>query len=494
MRILYIDIDTFRPDHMSCYGYHRKTSPNLDQIAAEGVRFNRFYCPDSPCQPSRAALFSGQLGINNGVINHGGINADRRPQGHTRGFRSRPAMNSLGQKIRDAGYYTVSISPFGHRHSYYEVFNGFRETYDTGRSGGDDAHEVFPYAERWLRDRGREDQWFLHINMWDPHTPYDAPADYGNPFKDDAPPAWLTDELIKRHRASYGPHDAVTPFGRPGGVFDWPQGAATIANRKDWKDWIDGYDTGIHYADHFVGKIVALLKELGIYEETAILVSSDHGENHGELGVYGDHQTADEITHRIPMLVRWPGITDGQEGKAFDGFHYNVDLAATLIDLLGGEAPGEWDGRSFAETLRSGKDMGREFLVLSNGAWSCQRGVRWDDWLLIRTYHTGLKEFPSLMLFNLKDDPHETRNLAAKHPDIVNAGLRRLESFITENLIKSGQPDPIFQVIADGGPLHTRNTVEPMAKHLRKTGREKHAAWLEKNGGAPREDSALLLA
>ena len=121
------------------------------------------------------------------------------------------------------------------------------------------------------------------------------------------------------------------------------------------------------------------------------------------------------------------------------------------------------------------------------------RVVRRDDWLLIRTYHTGMKEFPSLMLFNLKEDPHETRNLASKHPDIVNAGLRRLESFITENLIKSGQPDPIFQVIADGGPLHTRTAVEPMAKLLRKTGREKHADWLEKNGGAPREDSALLL-
>jgi arylsulfatase A-like enzyme len=494
MRILYLDIDTFRPDHMSCYGYHRQTTPNLDRIAGDGVRFNRFYCPDSPCQPSRAALFSGQLGINTGVINHGGINADRRPQGHSRGFRSRPAMNSLGQKIRDAGYYTVSISPFGHRHSYYEVFNGFRETYDTGRGGIDDAHEVFPYAERWLRNRGKEDQWFLHINMWDPHTPYDTPAAHGEPFKDSPPPAWLTDELIQRHRASYSPHDAVTPHGRYDGTFNWTQGAPTIANQADWKKWIDGYDNGIHYADHYVGKMITLLKELGIYEETAILVSSDHGENHGELCVYGDHQTADEITHRIPMIVRWPGITDGQKGKAFDGFHYNVDLAATLVDVLGGKIPEEWDGRSFAETLRTGRDAGHEFLVLSNGAWSCQRGVRWGDWLLLRTYHTGLKEYPSLMLFNLKDDPHETRNLAAKRPDVVNEGLRRLESFITENLIKSGQPDPIFQVIADGGPLHTRDGVAPMAKLLRATGREKHADWLEKHGGAPREDSGLLLS
>ena len=73
MRILYIDIDSLRPDHLGCYGYHRNTSPNIDRIAAEGVRYENCYVTDAPCLPSRTALWSGRFGIHNGVINHGGV-------------------------------------------------------------------------------------------------------------------------------------------------------------------------------------------------------------------------------------------------------------------------------------------------------------------------------------------------------------------------------------------------------------------------------------
>ena len=72
MRVLYLDIDTLRPDHLGCYGYHRNTSPNIDRLASEGVRFDNCYVSDSPCLPSRAALYTGQCGIRNGAINHGG--------------------------------------------------------------------------------------------------------------------------------------------------------------------------------------------------------------------------------------------------------------------------------------------------------------------------------------------------------------------------------------------------------------------------------------
>ncbi|MGC8890948.1 MAG: sulfatase-like hydrolase/transferase, partial [bacterium] len=68
MRILYLDIDTLRADHLSCYGYHRETSPNIDAVAREGIRFNRFYASDTPCMPSRAALFTGRFGIHNGIV------------------------------------------------------------------------------------------------------------------------------------------------------------------------------------------------------------------------------------------------------------------------------------------------------------------------------------------------------------------------------------------------------------------------------------------
>ncbi|HLP24521.1 MAG TPA: sulfatase, partial [Acidobacteriota bacterium] len=442
MRILYIDIDSLRPDHLGCYGYHRVTSPHIDRIAAEGLRFENFYATDTPCLPSRTALFSGRFGINTGVVNHGGTRADIRPEGPGRGFQSRTTLDALPEQLRGAGLRTASISPFPHRHSAYQIWEGFHETIDTGGDGNERAHVVYPEVAAWLERNATRENWFLHVNLWDPHTPYDVPLEYGEPFRDAPPPAWLTQEIIDRQRRSYGPHDAVTPHGHTV-KNDWPRGTKTIRNVADWKQWIDGYDTGIHYADHHVGKIIADLKRLRLYDDTVIIISSDHGENQGELEIYGDHQTADQHTNRVPLIIRWPGVTDGRAAQTESAFLYNIDLSATLVEMAGGKKPAAWDATSFAPLLRE-KGTGHPYLVLSHGAWSCQRSVRWDRYLLIRTYHTGAKNFPSLMLFDLAADPHETNNLAAKRPDLVGAGLRMMDDWVGRQLARNGTSDPLF--------------------------------------------------
>ena len=116
MRILYVDIDTLRPDHLGCYGYHRSTSPNIDELAARGVRFSNVYASDVPCLPSRTALISGMFGIRNGVANHGGVSADLRSWGPERSFFSPLALESFAGVLMLAGYHTTSISSFPLRH------------------------------------------------------------------------------------------------------------------------------------------------------------------------------------------------------------------------------------------------------------------------------------------------------------------------------------------------------------------------------------------
>ena len=81
MRILYLDLDALNPTHLGCYGYRRNTSPTIDKIAAEGIRFNQVYTTDAPCLPSRTAFYSGQFGIHSGVVGHGGTAAERRNNG-----------------------------------------------------------------------------------------------------------------------------------------------------------------------------------------------------------------------------------------------------------------------------------------------------------------------------------------------------------------------------------------------------------------------------
>lgn len=479
MRILYLDLDTLRPDHLGCYGYQRNTSPNIDRIAARGVRFENFYATDAPCLPSRSALFSGRFGIHTGVVGHGGTAADPCLEGAERGFGTAASRTAWPMMLRKAGFHTVSVSPFAERHSAWWFYTGFNEMLNTGKGGMERADEIAPVALNWLQQNGQSDNWFLQVNFWDPHTPYRTPMEYGNPFEGQPIPDWLTQEMIDEHRASYGPHSAQEPVEWDNPVnYPYPRVPVNIENLNDFRRWIDGYDTGIRYMDDHIGQILDCLEAQGVLQDTAVIISSDHGENLGELNVYGDHQTADHICSRIPLIVSWPGM---RQGAVDDGLHYNLDLPPTTVELLGGQSPAVWDGISFAESLRAGAPTGRDYLVVSQCAWSCQRAVRFGPWMMIRTYHEGLKNFPSQMLFNIEDDPHETCDLAAQRPDIVCQAEAMLAEWHTDMMATSTQSvDPLWTVMHEGGPLHTKGQLGRYAKRLRETGREHHAEKLER--------------
>ena len=276
-----------------------------------------------------------------------------------------------------------------------------------------------------------------------------------------------------------------------------------IADREDFTRWIDGYDVGIRYMDRYIGELLDQLESAGVREETLVIVSADHGENQGELNVYGDHQTADRATCRVPLIVSGPGVERG----VVRGLHYNVDLAPTVTELVGGDVPENWDGRSFADVLTSGSDDGREFLVLSQGTWACQRAVRWDDWLLLRTYHDGFKHFAPVELYDLDEDPHETTDLARDRPVVVREGLALLEDWHSRRTmedalgVNGGNPegaralrDPLFEVVREGGPWYTRDNLESYASRLRETGREGYAREIERRSGVVAESVSSYLS
>lgn len=482
MRILYIDIDTLRPDHLGCYGYHRDTSPNIDSLARQSVRFDNCYVSDSPCLPSRTALWSGRTGFHTGVVNHGGTAAEPFIEGPERGFRDTFHATSWMNVLRNAGFKTATVSPFGERHAAWHWYAGYNEVYNTGKSGMERADEVVPVALDWLKRNGQSDGWYLHVNMWDPHTPYRTPTDFGNPFEGDPMAAWITEDMWRRAwEEGFGPHSAREPNGYGDETFheQYPRVPAQLDSMDAVKMWIDGYDVGIRYADAYVGQILNLLDELGIMDETVIMLSADHGENQGELGVWGDHQTADHITNRVPLLVRWPGITGG-EMRTDGALHYHYDWAATLIELAGGEVPSNWDAQPFTSAFRAGDEAGREYLVVSQGVWSCQRSVRFGDYMCLRTYHDGYKELDPVMLFNLKDDPHEQHNLVDEEPAVVDKAMGYLADWHHEMMLTSEQDiDPIMTVLREGGPFHTRGRLPTYLEQLRATGRGAAAERLE---------------
>lgn len=489
MRILYIDIDSCRPDHLGCYGYHRQTSPNIDAIAREGVTFKQCYTPDAPCLPSRTAFYSGRFGIQSGVVGHGGTAAQPKIQGKSRGFRDAFDEQGLAAHLQRLGLHTAMISPFGQRHAAHWFYAGFNEIHNTGKGGMESAEEVQPVVNKWMDDNATTDNWYLHINYWDPHTPYRAPAEYGEPFKDDPLPAWLDDdELIRRHNQVVGPHTSME-IGMYSDHFapKFTRQPGKVTDRASMRRQIDGYDTGIRYTDDMIGQIVRKLKDAGVYDQTAIIISADHGENQGELGIYGEHATADAGTCRIPMVIKWPG---GRTGASDEGLRYNLDLAPTLMDLLGGKHQPLWDGQSFSAAVTGDRDAPvREDIVISQCAHVCQRSVRWDRWLYMRTYHDGFHLFPQEMLFDLQNDPHEQHDLAEKHPDRCREGAWRLARWHEQQMQKMAQvfphdmTDPLWTVMAEGGPFHAvhekgRSQLPKYLERLEATGRSDGAAAL----------------
>jgi arylsulfatase A-like enzyme len=285
-------------------------------------------------------------------------------------------------------------------------------------------------------------------------------------------------------------------FSKGGG--DHPRQPHPIDSMAEVGRMFDGYDTGVLYADTHVGRLLEELDRQGVLDETSVIVSADHGEGLGELNAYGAHCFADHPTARVPLIVRWagPGGTGPEAVKSRasptvdSALRYQFDLAATVLDLLGIAVPDSWDARSFAGAIEGegGEgDPGRDSLVLSNLAQSCQRCVRWRhagrELLYMRTYHPGYHAIPEEALFDVAADPHELENLADGEHGALEEARGLLEQWRNEALVRSASPDPIEVVLAEGpemaGGVHDR-----YRKRLRETGR---SVWAKRfsEGGRP---------
>lgn len=480
MRVLLIDLDTLRADHLGCYGYSRNTSPNIDRVAAEGVTLTNYYCSNAPCLPSRSALMSGQFGFHSGITGHGGTAADRFIQGPSREFFPEYNFSSLPALFRQSGCRTALISPFSERHGAYWFNGGFNEIYNTGKIGNEIVDDVEPVATKWLNENADSDNWFLYINFWDAHAYYRTPVEYDFPLADDPVNTWIDQETLDRHLKMVGPRGPLEPgmyndkiaHGHDGRDLSasLPRQPGKLLTMADVEKCINGYDCGIRYIDDCLGRLFDILKEKGVWEDLCIIITADHGENFGELGIYSEHATADHATCHIPMIIKWNGCRKGVKEHSL---HYNLDLLPTLADLLGKEKRPIWDGESYRNALEGSSFKAREYLVVEQHAHTAQRSVRFGDYLYIRTYHDWYHLFDRDMLFNLKDDPYEQHNIAGERPDLVNQACSLMLDWHDEMMRKhNNRPDPLWTVIQEGGPLHARGRLPEYIDYLKQTNRE----------------------
>jgi len=446
MRIIYFDIDCLRPDHLGCYGYNRPTSPAIDSIASQGARFEHYYCASSPCLPSRTAWSSGRFGIRNGVISNHGAGAKFHLRTRIYGGPL-PENEMLMRHLRRHGYDTISFSNFADRHNALWFMYGWSEYHTPNLKGGaETADEVNAPLLRWLKNNATRENYLLHINYWDVHRCYKMDASWADRFKGMPVQTWPDEETIQAHQEIEGAFTATRQF--RDGVSPFPLMPDSISSRKDFEHMINGYDASIAYTDAHVKIVLDELDRQGVLDDAVVIISGDHGDAFGEHGIYSDHVCADECIHRVPFIIRWPGVSAVDHSS--DAFLYNVDLGPTLCDLLEIPAPPEWDGVSFKENIQGNPGVDRDYLVWDHGLYTVQRAVRTKTHLMVRTYDDYGYPFEPVELYDMVEDPYQTRNIRDDRPGVVQQCSRFLEDWIQEQMLKGHCiPDPVAEILQE---------------------------------------------
>ncbi|MBM7563226.1 sulfatase family protein [Paenibacillus sacheonensis] len=442
MKIILISLDTLRASRLSGYGYGKRTSPHMDQIARDGVLFERAYAADIPTEVAHTGVFTGKIGLTTGVVSHGS-DLTNLPK----------SVEWLPNLLRSAGFTTGAVD------NLYQLKEWFARGYNyyLNTVGGNrwiDGSKINDMAFPWI-EQHKDESFFLFLHYWDAHTPYLPPDSYVPEFYDAAKDPF--DPANKSMEPAYN-HTAY-PF--------FKHHHYDLVGQVTDTDYYDAlYDAEIRYLDDRLKELDDHLAKLGIQEETLLVLFGDHGESLTEHDIYWDHCGLYEPTVHVPLILRWPGRLPA--GRRVPGLVQQADILPTLLEAVRREAPdgiatgkladpAGLDGRSLWKAIEGRADGTRETLYLSECAWQAARAIRNDRYKLIVTYDSGPFRRPPRELYDLASDPLETVNLAELRPDIADALEGQLNAFVAEKL--DGDPDPMKEQLARRG-LPFRRRIE----------------------------------
>jgi len=432
-----IAVDMLRADHLSCYGYPRETSPNIDRLAAEGALFQN--CMSAFCctAPSFTSMLTGKLPLNHGVV----VNPWNDP--NVRRFTLDDTEPTLAGRLVRAGVTTAAVDNLLNFASHPGWFaRGFQYYLNATNSPDMAAYKTRGDAINamvlpWIRQHA-EESFFLFIHYWDVHGPWTQSEEFTKPFRET--------ELPTKTAASGE---------------QWIVGAGPAKNiGPEEKERIDPMDGAIRFVDARVAEVFDTLRETGIYEDTTIILTSDHGRNGFDRWPCWQARGVSEGAVHVPLIVKSP---DGSPGSTSDALVHGVDCAPTLVEILAPDAEHSMDGESLLPLLR-GETDGRDFVATCGSfAGIPQRTVRTKKWKLVRNYrgaaldladtyrgniHGRFKMWldgPGVELYDLQGDPEESVDLAPAEPSRVKEMEALLDRWIRDHADRPGQPDPLIE-------------------------------------------------
>ncbi|GAC1436611.1 MAG: hypothetical protein NVSMB58_27320 [Terriglobales bacterium] len=348
--VIVITIDTLRPDHLGCYGDKQIRTPNIDSLAAGGARFERAYTLVPVTLPSHTVIFTGTYPMFSGMHDFAGNKLS-------------PTQPTLASVLKEHGYTTGAVigsavldSRFGLNHGfdfYYDHFDFNRLQESNLDEMERPGNVVADVTLDWLAQNYKK-KFFLWMHLYDPHYPYRPPAPYSQEYKD-----------------------------RP-------------------------YDGEIAFADEQVGRLIRFLKEKGLYSNTLIVLSGDHGESLGEHGEKTHGFFIYNATLHVPLIVHLAGKASHAIIPQTVSL---VGLMATVLQELKIDIPQKVQGRSFLQLITDNRTPTEESSRLYSESYLPRLHFNWSELRGMETEKYHFIDAPKPELYDLTKDPGETHNL-----------------------------------------------------------------------------------
>ena len=431
--VLFIMVDDLRPE-LSLYGQNQIISPNIDALGASGVTFNRAYCNVPVCGASRASLLTGVRPTPNRFLTY-----------HSRIKKDMPDVINMAQYFKNRGYSTISNNKITHIKNdidawddeWYPKSKNWRnylseenlilqasnkagyayENIDVPDAAYIDGQTALKSVEDLKQFKANGQPFFLAVGFVKPHLPFNAPKKYWDLYDPNSitlpENATFPKSAPQRANHKWGELRAYIDIPKKGPVPD------PIA-----KKLIHGYYASVSYVDAQIGVLIKGLTELGLRENTIIVLVGDHGWSLSDHGLWAKHSNF-EVALQVPLI-----ISDSSLPKAA---HTNsiaelVDIYPTLCELTAGESPTHLQGSSLVSALEA---PGTIFKDVALARW--QKGETLIVDQLFYTEWQRKDKVVSKMLYNHETDPNETNNLAndPAYLSTVKALSQQLEQFKT---------------------------------------------------------------
>ncbi len=438
--IVFLFSDQQRWDTLGCYGQKLPISPNLDQMAAEGVRFEHAFTCQPVCGPVRAALQTGKYPTQVGCeVNdrHLPLNADTlarrmKAAGYTTGYIGKWHLASGPNRFDEGMVPDHRVLPvpkeFRGGYDYWlasDVLEFTSHAYDGHMFDGNGKPRFFKptrfrvdcqtdWVEEYLEKQTKDNPFFLFVSYIEPHHQND-------------------------HRCYEGPTGSKERWAN----YEIPGDLAGLPG-----DWVENYPDYLgccHALDNAVGRVRKKLKALGMDENTVVIYTSDHG-SHFKTRNGEYKRSCHDGCLRIPMIAYGPGFKGGEVNQNLASL---IDIPRTILSIAGGEVPEDWQGINLQDSV--GKEIGREAIFAQISESHAGRTIRTKKWKYavaipdvegewVEQGHAGAIIYRESFLYDLEADPHERKNRVA---DPGLAGVRaELAEILKAEMAKAGETVP----------------------------------------------------